>query len=198
SWQVGVMYGRYFLWNFSGRQNDVQGYGGIRNGNWITGIKPLDALRLGSQSNLPPSITANPGHNVFYGLPFLLGLAGIYWLMRKNKRIALAIGTLFFFTGVAIIVYLNQTPMQVRERDYAYVGSFYAFAIFIGFGFLLVKDLFQKIVPPRVGWLSAVVVCLLAAPFLMGTQGWDDHNRSGKTTALDWAKNYLNSCAPNA
>jgi len=198
SWQVGVMYGRYFLWNFSGRQNDVQGYGGIRNGNWITGIKPLDALRLGSQSNLPPSITANPGHNVFYGLPFLLGLAGIYWLMRKNKRIALAIGTLFFFTGVAIIVYLNQTPMQVRERDYAYVGSFYAFAIFIGFGFLLVKDLFQKIVPPRVGWLSAVVVCLLAAPFLMGTQGWDDHNRSDKTTALDWAKNYLNSCAPNA
>src|SRR5690606_25615595 len=115
----------------------------------------------------------------------------------KHKPNVIVVGTLFLFTGIAIIVYLNQTPMQVRERDYAYAGSFYAFAIFIGFGFLFVKDLFQKLVPARVGWMAALVACLFGAPFLMGTQGWDDHNRSGKTTALDWAKNYLNSCAPN-
>lgn len=198
SWQVGVMYWRYFLWNFSGRQNDIQGYGGIQNGNWITGIKPLDAIRLGNQSNLPPSIVANEGHNVFYGLPFLLGIGGGFWLFRRNKQIGLIVTTLFFFTGLAIILYLNQDPMQVRERDYAYSGSFYAFAIFIGFGFLLVKDILQKISTKRVGLMAAAVFCFFAAPFLMGTQGWDDHDRSGKTTALDWAKNYLNSCAPNA
>lgn len=198
SWQVGAMYWRYFLWNFSGRQNDIQGYGGIRNGNWITGIKPLDAIRLGNQNSLPSRIAANEGHNVFYGLPFLLGLAGIYWLFRKNRRTALVVMTLFFFTGLAIILYLNQDPMQVRERDYAYVGSFYAFAIFIGFGFLLVKDLFQRMMTHKPAWTAALLLCLFAAPFLMGTQGWDDHNRSGKTTALAWAKNYLDSCAPNA
>lgn len=198
SWQVGVMYWRYFLWNFSGRQNDIQGYGGIQNGNWITGIKPLDALRLGSQSSLPPSVVVNEGHNVFYGLPFLLGIGGVFWLFRRNKQIGLIVTTLFFFTGLAIIIYLNQDPMQVRERDYAYAGSFYAFAIFIGFGFLLVKDILQKISTKRIGLVVASVLCFFAAPFLMGTQGWDDHDRSGKTTALDWAKNYLNSCAPNA
>lgn len=198
SWQIGVMYWRYFLWNFSGRQNDIQGYGGIRNGNWITGIKAVDAIRLGNQEDLPPRITANEGHNVFYGLPFLLGLAGIYWLLRKNKQTALIVSTLFFFTGLAIIIYLNQDPMQVRERDYAYVGSFYAFAIFIGFGFLLVKDFFQRVAPHKLAWSAALLACFFSAPFLMGTQGWDDHNRSGKTTALAWAKNYLDSCAPNA
>lgn len=197
SWQVGVMYWRYFLWNFSGRQNDIQGYGDIKNGNWITGIKPIDAIRLGNQSNLPPSISANEGHNVFYGLPFLLGVAGVFWLFRRNKQVGIVVSTLFFFTGLAIILYLNQDPMQVRERDYAYAGSFYAFAIFIGFGFLMVKDILQKLSSQKIGLVVATLVCFIAVPFLMGTQGWNDHDRSDKTTALDWAKNYLNSCAPN-
>src|SRR5690606_38595830 len=198
SWQVGVMYWRYFLWNFSGKQNDIQGYGDIKNGNWITGVKAFDSIRLGNQKDLPPSIANNEGRNVFYGLPVLLGLAGIYWLLSKRKWTAFVVMALFFFTGLAIIIYLNQDPMQVRERDYAYVGSFYAFAIFIGFGFLLVKDIIQRITVHRVAWTIAMLLCLFAAPFLMGTQGWDDHDRSGKTTALAWAKNYLDSCAPNA
>lgn len=198
SWQVGVMYWRYFLWNFSGRQNDIQGYGDIKNGNWITGIKHLDAIRLGSQTDLPPSITANEGHNVFYGLPFLLGIAGIFWLFRRNKQIGITIATLFFFTGIAIILYLNQDPLQVRERDYAYAGSFYAFAIFIGFGFLLVKDFLQKNSTKRIGLVAATLICFFGVPFLMGTQGWNDHDRSDKTTAWEWARNYLNSCAENA
>lgn len=143
-------------------------------------------------------MVVNEGHNVFYGLPFLLGIGGVFWLFRRNKQIGLIVTILFFFTGLAIIIYLNQDPMQVRERDYAYAGSFYAFAIFIGFGFLLVKDILQKISTKRIGLVVASVLCFFAAPFLMGTQGWDDHDRSGKTTALDWAKNYLNSCAPNA
>lgn len=198
SWQMGVMYWRYFLWNFSGRQNDIQGYGDIKNGNWISGIKSLDAIRLGSQLNLPPSVIYNEGHNVFYGLPFLLGIAGIFWLFKRNKQVGLVVLTLFFFTGLAIILYLNQDPMQVRERDYAYAGSFYAFAVFIGFGFLLIKEIFQKISTRKVGLVVAAVTCFLTVPVLMGIQGWDDHNRSGKKTAQDWAKNYLNSCAPNA
>jgi len=198
SWQMGVMYWRYFLWNFSGRQNDIQGYGDIKNGNWITGVKPLDAIRLGSQTNLPPSIVANEGHNVFYGLPFLLGIAGVFWLFKRNKQMGVVLATFFFFTGIAIILYLNQDPMQVRERDYAYAGSFYAFAIFIGFGFLLVKDILQKNSTKRIGLIVATMICLFAVPFLMGTQGWNDHDRSDKTTALNWAKNYLNSCAQDA
>lgn len=198
SWQVGVMYWRYFLWNFSGRQDDIQGYGGIKNGNWITGIKAVDELRLGSQSNLPPSMLANEGRNIYYGLPLILGLAGMFWLFKRNKRVLSAVVTLFLFTGLAIIIYLNQDPMQVRERDYAYVGSFYAFAIFIGFGFLLVKELLERLGRPRISLIVSGIVCFAAVPLLMGIQGWDDHDRSGKTTALDWAKNYLNSCAPNA
>src|SRR5690606_36444724 len=170
----------------------------IKNGNWITGIKPLDAIRLGNQTNLPPSIIANEGHNVFYGLPFLLGIGGIFWLFRRNKQIGITIATLFFFTGIAIILYLNQDPLQVRERDYAYAGSFYAFAIFIGFGFLLVKDFLQKNSTKRIGLVAATVICFFGVPFLMGTQGWNDHDRSDKTTALEWARNYLNSCAENA
>ncbi len=198
SWQIGVMYWRYFLWNFSGRQNDIQGYGDIKNGNWITGIKPLDAIRLGSQANLPPSIVENEGHNVFYGLPFLLGIAGIFWLFKRNKPIGIVVATFFFFTGIAIILYLNQDPIQVRERDYAYAGSFYAFAIFIGFGFLMIKDILQKYSTRRIGLAAATIICLFTVPFLMGTEGWNDHNRSDKTTALNWAKNYLNSCAKDA
>lgn len=198
SYQMGFMYWRYFMWNFAGRQNDNQGQGGKADGNWISGIKPLDAHRLGSQDNLPPSITSNEGYNRFYGLPLILGIAGLIFLYRRNRNDTFVVLSLFLFTGLAIIVYLNQDPLQVRERDYAYVGSFYAFAIFIGFGVMAVKELLSKLNAPKLSLAIASLTCLLAAPAIMGVQGWDDHNRSGKTTALDWASNYLNSCAPNA
>lgn len=198
SWQINEMYLRYFLWNFAGKQNDEQGYGGPENGNWITGIKPLDELRLGSQKNLPESITTNAGHNTFYAFPLILGIAGLIWLYRKNRNYALTLLALFTYTGIAIIVFLNQDPLQVRERDYAYVGSFYAFAIFIGFGVFALSGTLRKLLPAKISFALTSIVCLVAVPLLMATQGWDDHNRSAKTTAVDWAKNYLNSCAPNA
>lgn len=201
SWQMGFMYWRYFFWNFAGRQNDLQGFGSPVEGNWITGIKPLDSVRLGNQWALPPSVTANAAYNRFFAFPLILGLAGLFWLYRRDKNKALTLLCLFFFTGLAIILYLNQDPLQPRERDYAYVGSFYVFAIFIGFGVLLVRDLLVKIVPripSQAGLFGAFLICLAAVPFLMGSQGWNDHDRSGKYTARDWARNYLNSCAPNA
>lgn len=198
SYQMGFMYWRYFFWNFVGRQNDNQGHGGYSEGNWISGIKPLDAARLGSQTNLPPSIAANEGFNRFYGLPLILGIAGLLFLYRRNRNDALIITTLFLFTGLAIIIYLNQDPKQVRERDYAYVGSFYAFAIFIGFGVFAIREWLSRFNAPKLSLIVASLIGLLAAPAIMGFQGWGDHDRSGKTTALDWAKNYLNSCAPNA
>jgi len=197
SWQLGFMYWRYFLWNFAGRQNDIQGEGGIENGNWISGIKAIDAKRLGNQNELPQSVLTNEGHNVYYGLPLILGIIGLIWLYRKNKRDALVLITLFFFTGIAIIIYLNQDPLQVRERDYAYIGSFYAFAILIGFGVLALKDLLIRIAPAKPSLAIATILCF-TVPVLMATQGWDDHNRSQKTTTLEYARNYLNSCAPNA
>ncbi|KIO77681.1 multidrug transporter [Pedobacter lusitanus] len=198
SWQLNYMYWRYFLWNFVGRQNDIQGHGGIENGNWISGIKTLDAIRLGNQSDLPATVTTNAAHNVYYGFPLILGIAGLIWLYRRNKTDVIVILTLFFFTGIAIILYLNQDPLQPRERDYAYVGSFYAFAIFIGFGVLAVKEILSRVTRQRLSLIMATGICLLTVPVLMGIQGWDDHDRSHKSTATDWAKNYLNSCAPNA
>jgi len=198
SYQAGFMYWRYFMWNFAGRQNDNQGQGSADSGNWITGIKALDGMRLDKQDKLPLSITSNEGYNRFFGLPLLLGIAGLVFLFRRNRNDMVVVSTLFLFTGLAIIVYLNQDPLQVRERDYAYVGSFYAFAIFIGFGLPALKAVLSRFASPQMSLAVASVTCLLAAPVLMGTQGWDDHNRSGKTTALEWASNYLNSCAPNA
>jgi MFS family permease len=198
SYQVGFMYWRYFLWNFVGRQSDVQGQGSLTEGNWITGIKSLDGLRLGNQAKLPPSITANEGNNIYYGLPFLLGIAGLIFLYRRNKQVTIIIATLFFFTGLAIILYLNQDPLQVRERDYAYVGSFYAFAIFIGFGVLAIKETLARIASHKLSLAVAAITGLFVAPVIMGTQGWNDHDRSDKKTAVDFAVNYLNSCAPNA
>lgn len=198
SWQLGFMYWRYFLWNFAGRQNDNLGEGGIQNGNWVSGIKLIDAMHLGNQSQLPQSTTANEGHNIYYGLPLMLGIFGLIWAYRRNKQVVLILLTLFFFTGIAIILYLNQDPLQVRERDYAFNGSFYTFAIFIGIGVLAVTDMLSKIkLPTRLSLAVASVICL-TVPAIMGAQNWDDHNRSQKTTARDWAKNYLNSCAPNA
>ncbi|WP_129715771.1 DUF2723 domain-containing protein [Pedobacter sp. SYP-B3415] len=197
SYQLGFMYWRYFMWNFAGRQNDRQGQGSLTEGNWLTGLNPVDALRLGSQKNLPPSLAQNEGRNSYFALPLLLGLAGLVYAFRRNRRHALIVSVLFICTGIAIIVYLNQDPLQVRERDYAYVGSFYAFCIFIGLGFFAFRDLICRFTG-KLGPAIAGLACLTAVPVLMATEGWDDHNRSAKTTALDWAKNYLNSCAPHA
>ncbi len=198
SYQVNFMYWRYFFWNFVGKQNDKQGHGSDHKGNWLSGIKPIDALRLGNQNDLPPSITQNEGFNRFYGLPLIMGIAGLLFLYRRNRNDALIVTTLFFCTGLAIILYLNQDPMQARERDYAYVGSFYAFAIFIGFSVFAIRECLSRLNTPKLSLVLAVGTSLLAAPVIMGVEGWADHNRSGKTTALNWAKNYLNSCAPNA
>lgn len=198
SWQMGFMYWRYFLWNFSGRQNDIQGQGEIQNGNWLSGINAIDSLRLGSQVDLPDRVIANEGRNIYFGLPLILGICGLIWLHHKSKQALILVLTVFFCTGIAIILYLNQDPLQVRDRDYAYAGSFYAFSIFIGFGVLFVRDQLSRFTGQRAAVILATGVCLLAVPLRMVTENWDDHDRSSKTTALDWARNYLNSCAKDA
>lgn len=196
-YQVGYMYWRYFLWNFVGRQNDLQGQGDLDKGNWLTGISFIDNLAYGDQDKLPKDIRENKGRNIFYGLPLLLGIIGLLWQLNKGRR-----GTeqfsivflLFFMTGLAIILYLNQTPMQVRERDYAYAGSFYAFAIWIGMGVAgiirLIKDITNKETPTISGLVTGL--CILV-PIQMGCQTWDDHDRSDRYFARDFGQNYLNS-----
>lgn len=197
-YQVNIMYFRYFMWNFAGKQNDVQGLGERRNSNWVSGISPLDNIRLGNQALMPDSLKNNPAHNKYYLLPFILGLLGIFYQFSKNKKDGLIVGLLFFFTGLAIVLYLNQAGPQPRERDYAYVGSFYAFAIWIGLGFFQVKEWLEKLIKGAVGSYVAAALCFVAVPVLMASQNWDDHDRSKKTIAPDLATNYLESCAPNA
>lgn len=200
SYQTGQMYARYFLWNFAGRQNDEQGHGDYTRGNWISGIKPLDALRLGDQSQLPPSITENKGYNRLYFLPLILGLIGAFWHFKRNQKDAGIVGLLFFFTGIAIVLYLNQTPLQPRERDYAYAGSFYAFTIWIGLGVAAIAEALNRRFRMNMTLAAglATIAGLLASPVLMATENWDDHDRSGKYMTRDMAVNYLESCAPNA
>lgn len=198
SYQIGHMYFRYFLWNFVGRQNDTQGFGSYFEGNWLSGIKALDALRLGNQDHLPPSITDNDGYNRFYFLPFILGIIGMIWHYKRNKGDAIIILLLFFFTGIAIVLYLNQTPLEPRERDYAFTGSFYAFAIWIGLSVLAIQQWLAKKLSEKSAILLALGFTMLAAPVLMAAEGWDDHNRAGKWMAHHLAKNYLESLAPNA
>lgn len=197
-YQIGHMYARYFMWNFAGRQNDIQGHGGVLKGNWVSGVKPLDALRLGPQENITSSLSSNKGYNRFYFLPLVLGLVGMFFHFKKDKSDGFVVFLLFFLTGLAIVIYLNQTPYQPRERDYAYVGSFYAFAIWIGLGVYALADLFSKKISFKVSTLLAFVIGMLAAPVIMAKDGWDDHDRSHRYTARDFAANYLNSCAPNA
>ena len=188
SYQCNFMYWRYFMWNFAGRQNDIQGNGEPEHGNWITGISFLDNARLGDQSKLPDDLKMNKGHNVFYCLPLLLGLIGLFWQAfrgRRGIRQFWVVCFLFFMTGLAIVVYLNQTPVQPRERDYAYAGSFYAFAIWCGMGVAALVDLMKKYLkvesPIAIGALS--LVCLLV-PIQMVSQTWDDHDRSGRPLYL--------------
>ncbi len=197
-YQIGYMYVRYFLWNFSGRQNDIQGHGEIQHGNWISGIPILDNARLGNQDLLPKPLKNNKARNKYYMLPLLLGLIGMYYMFVKNQRDFWVILLLFFMTGLAIILYLNQPPYQPRERDYAYAGSFYAFAMYIGLGVLMIIEWLKKISNTTVSAVIVSLVLLIAVPGVMAQQNWNDHDRSGRTTARDFAYNYLNSCAPNA
>jgi hypothetical protein len=198
SYQAGFMYMRYFLWNFVGRQNEDQGQGSYYEGKSLSGIKPVDAMFLGDQTNLPPSIKESTAYNRFYGLPLILGILGAIWHFTRKPKDAGIIGLLFFCTGLAIVLYLNQKPMEPRERDYAYVGSFYAFAIWIGLSVLAIKEwVFGKLSAQNAA-IGATAIALLCAPVLMGSQGWDDHNRSTKMMAHDIAVSYLESCAPNA
>lgn len=200
NYQINFMYWRYFMWNFSGRQNDIQGHGEIEHGNWITGIKFIDNMLVGDQTLLPTELKENKGRNTYFMLPLLLGLIGIFYQLNTGKKglhTFWVVMMLFILTGLAIVVYLNQTPYQPRERDYAYAGSFYAFSIWIGLGVVGIAKLMSKILPKRLSAMIAVVACL-GVPALMGAQNWDDHDRSGRTTARDFGQNYLNSVDKNA
>ena len=196
SYQLNFMYWRYFLWNFAGRQNDIQGFGEAEHGNWLTGIPFIDNLRLGDQSKLPDDLKNNKGHNVFYMLPLLLGILGLCWQAFRGKkgiRQFWVVFFLFFMTGIAIVIYLNQTPAQPRERDYAYAASFYAFTIWIGLGVAAIVEWLKNIkINESVKAAVVSAVCLLV-PIQMVTQTWDDHDRSGRYTCRDFGQNYLNS-----
>ncbi len=202
-YQVGYMYLRYFLWNFAGRQNDLQGHdGSVMNGNWISGFQWLDDARLGNQSLMSDTMRNNKGNNKYYFLPLLLGILGmVYQLMagKTGKQYFWVVFMFFFLTGVAIVMYLNQTPYQPRERDYAYAGSFYAFGIYIGFGLAWLMSIIEKhLGQNKMAASGAVALCMLGGPVILAAQNWDDHDRSGRYTARDFAKNYLESCEPNA
>ena len=213
SYQCNFMYWRYFMWNFAGRQNDIQGNGEPEHGNWISGFSFIDDALYGDQSKLPDDLKANKGHNVFYCMPLILGLIGLFWqawYTRKRKVMKNGVETeetlpigiqqfwvvffLFFMTGLAIVLYLNQTPMQPRERDYAYAGSFYAYAIWCGLGVLAIIDLLKEKMKLSGTAVTAIVaVVTLLVPIQMASQTWDDHDRSGRYTCRDFGQNYLMS-----
>ena len=200
SYQVNWMYWRYFMWNFAGKQNDTQGHGDFVDGNWKTGIGFYDEARLGNQEFVPELSKNSKANNSYYMIPFLIGLLGLVYQLLRHRSDFIVVGLLFVLTGFAIVVYLNQTPLQPRERDYAYAGSFYAFAIWIGLGVTAIYfwlKLMLKNVPSTA--LAGIAFALsLVAPVLMAAQGWDDHDRSDRRTGIDMAKNYLNSLQPNA
>lgn len=200
-YQIKWMYLRYFMWNFAGKQDDIQGtrMSNVRDGNWKSGVGPIDNMRLGDQKKLPDSLSKNKANNSLYFLPLILGLLGMFYQINRDKRDALITGLLFFFTGLAVVLYLNQAGNQPRERDYAYVGSFYAFAIWIGLGVLWVKEKLTAITKnSMLAGTLAGILCLLLVPGVMAKEEWNDHDRSKKTMARDLAINYLESCAPNA
>jgi tetratricopeptide (TPR) repeat protein len=196
-YQLGHMFWRYFMWNFAGRQNDIQGNGELTNGNWICGIPFIDNMRLGDQSKLPKTLRENKGHNTYFLLPFILGIFGIFYLLKRDKEYSWIIFVFFMITGVAIIIFLNQYPFQPRERDYAYGGAFYAFSIWIGIGVLSVYEFMKKYINGTTSAVLATVVCT-SVPTILIAQNWDDHDRSSRYFARDFASDYLNSCAPNA
>ncbi len=200
SYQVNQMWWRYFCWNYIGRQNDLQNiFGEPHHSNWLSGIGPIDKFfGRGDMSKAPVQIGENKAQNTFYFLPFILGILGLVFHFTNDKRNALVVGLLFFFTGLAIVIYLNNTPIQPRERDYAYAGATYAFAIWIGLGVLMVNSWLQKFLKGQSGVIAAGLLCLLAVPAIMGFKGWDDHDRSDKTLARDTATNYLQNLDKNA
>ena len=197
TYQFGYMYLRYFMWNFAGKQNDTQGTGGAVNGNWITGLRFLDDQRVGT-SDLPPGMKNDTSRNVYYLLPFLLGIIGLFYHLNRDYKNWWAILLLFLMTGMAIVFYLNQYPNQPRERDYAYTGSFYFFAVWIGLGVLALFEIFSKLTGEKIAAPLAGLLCFIAVPVIMGTENWDDHDRSGRYLGRDVAFNYLNSCAKDA
>jgi len=197
TYQFGYMYLRYFMWNFSGKQNDTQGTGGAVNGNWITGIRFLDEPRIGT-SDMSPDMKNDTSRNVYYLLPFLLGIIGLFYQINRDYKNWWVIFLLFLMTGAAIIFYLNQYPNQPRERDYAYAGSFYFFAVWIGLGVLALFEALSKLTGEKIAAPVAGALCFLAVPVIMGSENWDDHDRSGRYLARDVAFNYLNSCAEDA
>jgi len=205
SYQLGFMYWRYFMWNFVGRQNDNQGFGGIIDGNWKSGINAVDESiafpgklsGLGPQATLPKSME-NKADNHYYFLPLILGLIGLFYHFKKSKEDAIVITTLFLFTGAFIVLYLNFPAHQPRERDYAYVGSFQTFMIWIGIGVLGIIDFLSKKMNKMLATVATGVITLVCVPVLLASENWDDHNRSNRTTAVDFATNYLESCPANA
>lgn len=210
-YQIGWMYGRYFMWNFVGRQNDIMGRGfnpdgsvDVLHGNWISGIKFIDRMRLGPQDDLPRYLAENPARNTFFFLPLILGLIGLFFQYRYAPKDTFVVFLLFFMTGLAIILYLNQPSTEPRERDYASVGSFYAFAIWIGLGVAGIGQALQRFLKGKttlvrgLSYAAVGVVCLFAVPVLMGRQGWDDHDRSHRTSARDFGRNMMLSCPPDA
>jgi hypothetical protein len=199
-YQFGYMYGRYLLWNFVGRQNDVQGKYDNLDGNWLSGIKFIDEVHLGkgSQENLPDDVVNNKGRNVYYFLPFIIGLIGLMYHAQRDLKSFYVLLILFLFTGLALKIYLNERPFEPRERDYALVGSFYVFALWIGFGVYAIYEIISEYLKSKIVGPVVIAACLFAAPVLMATQNWDDHDRSNRYTAIAMAKNYLESCEKNA
>ena len=200
-YQLNYMYWRYFMWNFSGRQNDIQGHGDIINGNWISGINAIDRFMVGDQSNLPEAYSSNKGRNVYYMLPLLLGILGIAFQVQRKEKCKQTFWitmTLFFMTGIAIVLYLNQGPAEPRERDYAYAGSFYAFCIWIGFGVAGIAELLKGTKLNSTVCAALATLIALPAPIIMAAENWDDHDRSDRYVVRDFGKNYFNSCAANA
>ncbi len=197
-YQFGYMYWRYFMWNFTGRQNDIQGEYSDTNGNWLSGIDFIDEMRLGSQDNLTSDMKNNKARNTYYFLPFILGLIGLFFHFKKDKKGFWVLMVFFLFTGIALKIYLNERPFEPRERDYALVGSFYVFAIWIGFGVYAIFDSIRKYLKPSIAAPIAIAACLLAVPTVLASQNWDDHDRSDRYSALAMAKMYLDSVDENA
>ena len=197
-YQFGYMYLRYLLWNFVGRQNDVQGKYDNTNGNWLSGINFIDEIFTGTQKNLPSDMQNNKGRNIYYGIPLLLALIGFVFHAMRDKKSFYVLLVLFLFTGLALKIYLNERPFEPRERDYALVGSFYVFAMWIGYGIFAIFDTLKKYIQPKAALVIVLVTSLLASPVVLAAQNWDDHDRSNKDTAYTMAKAYLDSCEPNA
>lgn len=200
-YQVNYMYWRYFMWNFVGRQNDIQGDGGIMHGNWLSGIDFIDRIYLGNQKFVPTELKENKARNTYFFLPFLLGLCGIFFQLRRDKDNFTVVMILFLMTGLAIILYLNQTPNEPRERDYAYAGSFYAFSIWIGIGVFVIKNIIDKIKALKISDAAKTGVAIaisMSVPIILLAQNYDDHDRSGRYVAKDFGYNYLESTLPGS